>query len=432
MIWLPRLSAALLLSVSTIALAADWPQWRGPTRDGAWRETGLASSLPTPQIPVRWRAPISGGYSGPVVAGGRVYVTDRITEPKSQERVLCFDAATGRKLWEHVYDCSYAGISFDTGPRASPTVQGGRVYTLGARGHAFCLDAATGRVIWGRDLYRELDINLQEWAISGAPLLEGGLVILNIGGANGAGVVALDAVTGKERWRALNDRHSYAAPIVINQAGRRVAVVLTGDRIAGLDARTGQKYWDYPIESKPWVIGIATPVYAEGVLFVSTFYQGSIALRLPPDRLAAEKLWHRKGQNELNTDALHALITTPMIEKGHVYGVDAYGHFRCLDLKTGDRVWTSEQPTPIARWSTVHMVKNGDRYWMLNERGELIIARLSPRGYEELSRSKLIEPTQGQLNQRGGVVWAHPAFANGHIFARNDKELVCADLRATR
>jgi outer membrane protein assembly factor BamB len=121
-----------------------------------------------------------------------------------------------------------------------------------------------------------------------------------------------------------------------------------------------------------------------------------------------------------------------MIEKGHVYGVDAYGHFRCLDLKTGDRVWTSEQPTPIARWSTVHMVKNGDRYWMLNERGELIIARLSPKGYEELSRSKLIEPTQGQLNQRGGVVWAHPAFANGHIFARNDKELVCADLRATR
>jgi hypothetical protein len=144
----------------------------------------------------------------------------------------------------------------------------------------------------------------------------------------------------------------------------------------------------------------------------------------------AEKIWRRKGFDEKRTDALHSIISTPLWLGDCVYGVDSYGELRCLDAKTGDRVWEDLTATPPARWSTIHFVVNGERVWMFNERGELIIAKLSPSGYEEISRAKLISPTTEQLRQRGGVCWSHPAFADRSVFARNDEELVCGNLSA--
>jgi hypothetical protein len=178
------------------------------------------------------------------------------------------------------------------------------------------------------------------------------------------------------------------------------------------------------------VINIATPVVDSDRIFLTSFYDGAMMLRLAKDSLAVEPVWARSGRDEMHTDALHSIISTPYFEGDHIYGVDSYGEFRCLDAKTGDRVWESLVPTPKSRWSTIHMVKNGDRMWMFNERGELVIARLSPSGYEEISRAKLIAPTKVQLSMRGGVCWSHPAFADRHVFARNDEELVCASLEA--
>ncbi|MCI0360504.1 MAG: PQQ-like beta-propeller repeat protein, partial [Planctomycetaceae bacterium] len=136
------------------------------------------------------------------------------------------------------------------------------------------------------------------------------------------------------------------------------------------------------------------------------------------------------NENPPNTDALQSIIATPVFDGTHIYGVDSYGELRCLDARTGDRLWEDLTAVPKARWSTIHFVKNADKYWLFNERGELIIARLSPASYSEISRTKLLVPTQEQLRQRGGVCWAHPAFANRHVFQRNDKELVCASLEA--
>jgi hypothetical protein len=157
-------------------------------------------------------------------------------------------------------------------------------------------------------------------------------------------------------------------------------------------------------------------------------------LKLAADKPTVERLWQRVGRNENppNTDALQSIIATPVFDGTHIYGVDSYGEMRCLDAATGDRVWEDLTAVPVDRWSTIHFVKNGDKYWLFNEKGELIIARLSPAGYEEISRAKLLEPTLEQLRRRGGVgvCWAHPAFANKHIFQRNDKELVCASLAA--
>jgi len=413
------------LALGVTVSGDDWPQWRGPTRDGVWRETGIVRNLDN--LEVLWRTEISNGYSGPTVAKGRVYITDRLTRPDQVERVHCFDAKDGNLIWSYSYKCRYAKLGYPDGPRASVTVDDGRAYGLGAIGHLFCFDAAGGDVLWEKDLERLYEVKIPIWGIAAAPLVEDGLLILHIGGRN-ACIVALDKVSGAEKWRALDDRASYSAPIIIEQAGKRVLVCWTGDSVSGLDPATGKVYWRHPFTPTKMVLNIATPVFENGYLFVSAFYDGSLLLRVHPRSLTVEKVWRRIGESERNTDSLHCCISTPIIQADYIYGVDSYGEFRCLDLLTGDRVWESLKPVPSDRWANIHMVRHQDKIWMFNERGELIISKLSPTGFEEISRAKIIEPTKGQLSQRGGVCWSHPAFANKRIYARNDSELICIDL----
>ncbi len=433
--WLIATLAAAL-TVQSVR-ADDWPQWRGPHRDGEWRETGIIEKFTADKVTIRWRMPIHSGYSGPTVAGGRVFVTDRLVEPEQIERVLCFDEINGRELWTHAYPSEYR-IGYEAGPRACVTIDDGRAYALGAMGHLHCLDAATGHVLWEKDLNVVYEIQdadrarnrMPIWGIAAAPLIYGDVVILHIGGRDGACIVALDKKSGDERWKALRDRASYSAPILIKQAAKDVVVCWTGDSVAGLDPQTGEVYWRFPFAPSKMPIGISTPVLDRDRLFMTSFYDGSLMLRLNQDKVSVEKIWQRRGDSEQNTDGLHSIISTPLIQGDHIYGVDSYGELRCLRADSGERVWEDLTATPKSRWSTIHFVRNGDRIWMFNERGELIISKLSPRGFEEISRAKLLEPTLDQLRQREGVCWSHPAFANKHVFARNDKEIVCASLAA--
>jgi len=418
---------AITLSLYLPALGADWPQWRGPNRDGVWREKDIVKKFAGERLPVRWRAQISNGYSGPTVADGRVYVTDRVAAPTQVERVHCFEASTGGGVWSHTYECRYERIDHRNGPRAAVAISDNRAYSLGTMGNLFCFNAASGTLLWSKDLRKAYKIRMPEWGIAASPLVEGKLLIVLIGGEH-ACLVAFDKVTGQEVWRALDDRTGYSAPIVIEQAGKRVLVCWTGERIAGLDPLTGTLYWQCPFPPARMIHNISTPVFENNRIFVSGFFDGSLLLKVHPDKLAVEKLWQRRGPSERRTDSLHCCISTPLLEGDAIYGVDSYGELRCLDLHTGDRVWESLRAVPTGRWANIHMVRHGEDVWMFNERGELIIARLSPRGYQEISRAKLIEPTEGQLSQRGGVCWAHPAFAYKHVYIRNDKELICADL----
>lgn len=417
---------ALVLLVST-GRAEDWPQWRGPGRDGVWSETGLVQKLPAGQIPIKWRTEIGSGYSGPTVAKGRVYVQDRVQKPVEMERVHCFDEQTGKTLWSYQYECSYGRIGYPAGPRAAVTVDNGKAYSIGSTGRIFCFDAADGTVLWQRDLEAEYQIDMPIWGIAGSPFIYENLVILHIGG-RGACIVALDKLTGREVWKALGDRAQYTTPVLVQQSGQPVLICWTGDSVCGLAAPTGNVLWRYPWKPRNMPIGIATPVVVKDRVFFTSFYDGSLMLRLLPDKPEVEKVWQIIGQSERNTDALHSIISTPVFEGDYIYGVDSYGELRCLEAATGKRLWESEAATPKARWSTIHFVKNGDRYFLFNERGELIIARLLPTGYHEITRSQLLEPTLDQLRQRGGVCWSHPAYANKCVFARNDKELVCASL----
>ena len=254
-------------------------------------------------------------------------------------------------------------------------------------------------------------------------------MIVQIGGAS-ACLVAFDRRTGQERWKALDDQASYSTPVIVEQSGQKVLVCWTGDHVVGLDPDNGQVHWKYPHPPKEMVIAIASPVVDGNKLFLTSFFDGSLMLRLLSDRLAVEKIWRRAGSSELQTDGLHSTITTPVIIGDHIYGVDSYGEFRSLNAATGDRVWENLEIVPRARWATAHLVRNGERVWILNERGKLLITSLTPQGAIVHSAAHLIDPTLDQLNQRGGVVWSHPAFAYRHIFARNDNELVCASLVA--
>ena len=372
------LCLAFAASMDALSVADEWPQWRGPNRDGVWSENGVVERFSQDRLDIRWRVSISGGYSGPTVADGRVYVTDRVIEPAELERVHCFEWQTGRKLWSHEYACSYGGQSYPAGPRASVAINDGRAFSLGTMGHLFCFDAASGDIHWQKDLRREYDARIPLWGLAASPLVDGDLLIFQAGGANGACLLALDKKTGNEVWRALDDRASYSAPIIIDQAGQRVLVCWTGDHVAGLDPRSGKVYWQHPFTPKKMVINVPTPVVDGNRLFVSAFYDGSLLLRLHQDELAVEQLWRRRGSSERQTDSLHAMISTPYLQGDHIYGVDSYGQLRCLDAQTGDRVWEDQTAVPANRWANIHMVRNGDKIWMFNERGELIISRLSP------------------------------------------------------
>jgi outer membrane protein assembly factor BamB len=425
------------------ASADDWPQWRGPQRDGVWRETGIVDALPA--VPTyRWRTPIGGGFAGPAVAEGSVFVFDRILG-KSQgdpvnawnvadpveggERVLCLEQATGKILWQHQYPCRYQ-ISYPSGPRATPTLSDGRVYTVGAMGDLFCLDASSGNVLWAKNYVRDFGTKINPWGMASAPLLDGERVILLVGGADGACVVALDRISGKEIWRSLDaEDPGYSSPILIETGGTRQLIVWNSLGVYSLDPATGKVYWSHPYETK-MAHSVSTPAYdaQRRLLFVSSFFQGPRMLQLAADRPDATLLWRGYSESELpqNTDKIHCLISTPAFFGKHLFGVDSYGMLRCLELTQGDRIWETLEATGEARWANAFLIRHQDRFFLFNEHGELILARLSASGYGEISRTKILEPTLTM--QRRQVVWSHPAFAGRCVFARNDQEIVCVDL----
>lgn len=419
----PLLTALFLFSV---ALADDWPDWRGQSRAGIWRESGITESLPNPPR-VIWSVPVGPGYTGPTVANGRVFLMDRIDKPE-QERVLCFDEKNGNLLWSYNYPAEYRSVGYPAGPRACVVVDGDRAYSLGTVGHLHCFDVKSGQVLWKKDLDTQFNIKMPIWGIAAAPLIVGDKLVLHIGGRPDACVVALDKQTGETRWKALGEEASYSAPILIKQAGKQVVVVWSGESLSGLDPETGKLYWRIPFDLK-MRMGIATPLLYKNYIFVSGFFDGSLLVRLNQKKLFAETVWQRSGKNERNTDALHCCINTPVILDNYIYGIDSYGELRCLELLTGDRTWEDLSVVHKDRWANVNFTQHGDKVWMFNEHGELLITKLAPDGLSVISRVKVIEPTTEQLSRRGqGVTWSPPAFANRKMFVRNDKELRCIDL----
>ncbi len=407
------------------ALGDDWPQWRGPQRDGVWRETAIVEKFDRPELTARWRTPIGSGYAGPAVANGRVYVTDR-QKDKGTERVLCLDEATGRVAWTHEYACSYKGVDYDSGPRCTPTVHEGKVYALGAMGHLFCLNSRSGEVIWSWDYVKDFGAKLPTWGIASAPLVDGRRLIAMVGGKDGAGVIAFDKDTGKPIWRALSIPDiGYAPPMIYPVGTTRQLIIWHAEAVVSLDPETGKVFWQEPFQTD-MAVTIIPPTLDGSLLFVSQFWAGPLMLRLAGDRPAAKVLWRLKPEGNPNEDMVNSLMSAPILRDGYLYAVSGYGALRCLKAETGERVWETYDATGHGRYWNAFLVPNGDRVFLANEQGELIIARISPKGYEEISRATLIKPTSEVLKRK--LVWSHPAFANRCIYARNDEEIICVSL----
>lgn len=427
--------------------AADWPQWLGPQRDGVWRETGILAKFPSGGPRVLWRTEIGGGFSGPAVVGEHVYITDR-QGPKlpkgaeapprkdglaGSERILCLSATTGKILWKHEYDCPYT-IFYPSGPRTTPLVAQGKVYTLGSMGDLYCLDAATGQVHWSKHFVKDYNVKAPVWGWSAHLLLVGDNIISLVGG-QGSAVVAFHKDTGKEAWRALTvEEIGYAPPMLIEAAGQSQVLIWHTEAVNALDPETGQIYWSvaFPADVAPVrpAITVGTPRQAGDLLFVTSPHHGPLMLKLAADKPGASVVWKGKSNNLSKPDGLHCLMGTPVLKDGHIYGVCGFGELRCLKSDTGERLWETYAPTTGKKtfYGTAFLVPQEDRFFIFNETGDLILAKLTPTGYEEIDRTHLLEPT---LTSRGrDVVWSHPAFAQRCVFVRNDQEIICVSLAA--
>ena len=429
-----------LVTAATAARADDWPQWMGPQRDGVWRETGIVAGFPADGLKPLWTAPVQAGYAGPAVADGRVYVTDfaradggsdpvgspaKRTVVAGKERVLCLDAKTGGQLWKHEYPCQYE-VSYPGGPRCTPTVAQGKVYTLGAMGDLLCLDAVTGKPVWVKNLPKDYGAKVPLWGFCGHPLVFGHLLVCPVGGKAGL-VVAFDTQTGKKVWSALPEGEpGYCPPTLIDAGGSPELVLATPTAVVALDPATGVKRWE--VEFKPhYAMAIAAPQQAGDLLFAGA-YGDAVVVKLGAGGTSVAEVWRGK-----RTTGVYPSNSTPLVADGVVYGVDVGGQLRAVQLGTGERLWETTEPVTgrpnaPAMHGTAFLVRNEDRYFLFNELGELIVARLTPEGYTELGRAKLVEPTGHAFGRK--VVWSHPAFANKCVYARNDHEIACFSLAA--
>jgi outer membrane protein assembly factor BamB len=431
---MPKQILALLLPlVPSMALADDWPQWMGPKRDNVWRENGLLEKFPPGGPKVIWRAKVAGGYSGPAVANGKVYVGDFVSpvDPKKEsyergkidgtERVLCFEEATGKRIWTYEYAARYT-VSFPNGPRVTPTVSDGRVYFLGTEGRLSCLDANTGKLIWEKDFQKEYGAKTPLWGFAGHPYLDGNKLIC-IAGGEGACVIAFDKANGKELWKSLNAAEpGYSTPTSIEAAGTRQLLVFHAESVNGLDPETGKRLWGVPLKATNGA-AIMSPVRDGDYLFAGAFLSVCKGMKLTTDKPGAEVLWtgdKKSGAYPVNGQ--------PFAEDGVVYANCQNGELRCVDLATGKRLWETLAPVngKASQCATVFLVKNGDRFVLFNDAGELIFAKLSKTGYEEIDRAKVIEPTAVAMGR--DVIYSMPAFANKRMYVRNDKELICVSL----
>lgn len=432
------IAAIIICCVCSLsAVADDWPQWLGPQRDSVWRERGVVETFPADGLSVKWRAAISGGYAGPAVVGDKVYVTDYVCSSgdafnkpskraklEGSERVLCFNAADGSLIWKHEYRCPY-DVSYPAGPRTAPTVSDGKVYTVGTMGDLRCLDANTGKLLWAKDFKKQYGAKTPIWGFSGHPLVDDGKVICLAGGKDGI-AVAFDKDSGQELWHSLSASETgYCSPVVIQAGAKKQIVVWHADALNGLDPETGRPYWSVPL--KPlYGMSIAVPRKYGDFLFACGIGHNCAVLKLGAQQPSAEIVWRGDARN-----GVYCANSPPIIEDDVIYGVCRHGQLRAVELATGRRLWETCAATTGARpayYGTAFIVKHEDRYFLFNEHGDLILARLSPKAYEEIGRFHVLEPTGEAFGRK--VVWSHPAFANRAVYARNDKELVCVSLAA--
>ena len=413
---------SLLLIHGTIA-ASDWPQWRGPNRDGVWTESGILTSFPDKGLVPQWRVPVGLGYSSPIILNGMLYLSDLVVEKAIvHERVVCFDPRSGKQLWTTQHDATPPDWFFSPeqmrGPGSTPIIHDGRVYAISMFFELTCLDARTGAVVWTRDLVK--DYQLPPSSLDASPLVDGNLLIVSIGGRPDAGVVAFDLLTGREVWRALAEAATWSSPVIISAGGTRQLIVWMRQSITSLNPTNGAVYWREPTVSggSPGFAAVSTPVIQGDRLLVS-----GLMFQLDKTKPTAKVVW---PDTPSGTGRILSDTSTPLFKDDSVYSPRSGGVFVCLDAGTGRERWQTNTVTELRKGACVHLIPNGSSLFLLTDQGDLVRAQLTPSGYTELGRTHLIDPTSPLFEKK--FAWAAPAFANRNIYVRNDRELRCYSL----
>lgn len=413
-----QLKAANLARLASTA--ADWPQFLGPNRDGFAPSLLWSQDSKTIRHAVKWSTPCGGGYSSLAVIGGRVYTQDKLG---GNERLICLDAADGKLLWEHSYPVGYTreGMNFMAGPRATPTVHDGRIYTVGAVGKFQCLKLPTKpdekpAVLWEHDLLTEFRGALPTWGVACSPLIEGELVVVQPGGKDGS-VAAFDRVRGERRWAVGKDPSGYSSPVAATLGGVRQVVAITGKAVLGIRATDGKLLWEQPWETKH-LGNVASPVVVGEYVFVSSSYgKGCACFRVTATgdgRVVSKVVYFRMGRVMQNHHS------TCVHKDGFLFGYDN-DQLKCVNLRDGTEVedWPKGNTLRSGKGS---VILAGNYLIGLTERGDLFVTKADPTADETPFR------WTGVLD--GPECWAVPAFADGKVFARDGQKVVCVELNA--
>lgn len=426
----------LLASTSASVRAQDWPTWNGPNRDGT-TSTRVKVQFPDKPRP-QWSVDVGLGYAGPVVADGRVVLCDyelksgtitnnagKRDKLTGRERITCYNADTGIQLWQHAYDRPYA-VSYPSGPRATPTIFGGRVYALGSEGDLLCLDMQSGRIVWQRSFNKEFGAQTPIWGHAASPLVHDGKLICMVGG-DGSLVVAFDLDNGEVQWKALSSQDNetgYCPPTIVKAGVTDQLMIWDPTTLYSLAPSTGAEYWSETV-APGYGMSILPPITNGNLLFVSGESRTSAMFRLGTDRPVAELLWRGAPK-----DSLYLATSNAIWKNEHIYGADiSSGALVCFEAESGERKWQSAIPTTGSErgrgsaHASAFLIDAGDDVVMLSETGDLIHAKLSPEGYNEVSRFHALDPTSKTMGR--SVVWTYPGLSGKYAYIRNDRTLVC-------
>ena len=401
-----RASCLLVLLAWMLGLpagsAADWPRFRGPDGTGVSLDKQWTTSWPKEGPTVVWKASVGTGFSSVAVAHGRLFT---LGNTASNDSVFCFDALSGRRVWQHSYRCALDDNFYEGGPGATPTVDEDRVYTLSKSGDLFCFKAASGEVIWQTNLVRDLHVTKPDWGFAGSPVVEGELLLLNAGGSG----MALDRKNGRVVWASGTNVAGYATPVVYGSGANRAAAVFAGDGLVGVRVSDGHELWRHH-----WVeeykINAADPIVPQpDSVFITSYTRGAALLKIGAT-----------GVSEVWTNNHMAVgFSSCVLWEGYLYGVHGTAdgplkEVRCVNAATGGLQWRQE------KFGLGSVTLAGGRLLLLSERGELIVAEASPSAFKPVARAQVL----------GGKCWTTPVLADGRIYCRNAKgSLVCLDVR---
>jgi outer membrane protein assembly factor BamB len=398
-----RAFVALLLGAS-LAVAGDWPQWLGPNRNGV--STEKVAPWKEPLKPL-WKIKVGEGNSSPVVAGGLVFLHTKVAG-KDMEKIQAFDAKSGEQKWEQTYEKFPFAPKFGEGPRATPTVADGKVYTFGNTGTLACWSAADGKPVWKIETLKDPKKDNLFFGLSASPLVVDNLVIVQAGGGGSKGLKAYDRLTGKEAWTAGEDAASYAAPVFID--GEIVA--LTGANLTGVSPK-GEVKWKVPF--KDLLNESSTTPIKTGDLYVAgSVTAGSMGIKV------AKGSSESKVESVWKNPKLTCYFSTPVpVSKEHLYVVtgtltNPTVTLRCVEITTGKEVWNKPK---VGKYHAALLKLADGHLLMHDDGGQLILLKPNVKEYEDVARSPVCGPT-----------WAHPALADGILFVRDDKELIAVSL----